>query len=193
VRQFHVDHIAPFPPSDYPNDGPAVSLIIATEQHVKVSGQTRYLHGLWATEKSIMARYHEFAAVGVGAGHATNLLNRLWLDRDMNLVGTAILAAFIVFHVKDYVDGCGNYTDLVAIKDADSVFLTRDQATKLEAVFRQMSRKTERIVANFLMSGSHGDINLVTAELQEIRAEFLKIVAEKQGDYDLFALGKQPE
>jgi len=191
IRRFHRENIVPFLRGQ---DPPQVNLIIATQQHLapfRPDGR-RYLHGLWATDKSVLARYEYFTSIGIGSGHASNLLHRLWKHDSLDVVSTAILAAFVVFHVKDYVDGCGNYTDLIAIRHAKPYRLTRDQTAKLESVFARMSRQTESLVTNYLIGRHHDDFAKVSAELNEVRAEFLKIVSETKGPYDVFGLASEP-
>jgi hypothetical protein len=102
---FNKQHIVPF--AAWPEyDRPECSLVIAAARE----GQ----FNLWTTEKSAM-RSVPFGTVGIGAAHAHYLLHRLW-RADERLITIVMLAAYVMYFVKQSVEGCGKDTHIVAIQ-----------------------------------------------------------------------------
>jgi hypothetical protein len=166
VQDFYLNHVAVVPSSAV-SGPPEVELIIAAQKNG--------FGGLYATEKTITTKYDTYAAVGVGAGHAINLLGRLWRSSELDVISTAILAAYVVFHVKEYVDGCGLFTDVTAIQNNGCFYLTRDQVSGLEKSFRSLSENIEGMVIDYLFGKTHDDIAKVSEALKSARAEFMRV------------------
>ena len=53
----------------------------------------------------------------------------------MNTVKAASLAAYILFHIKHSVDGCGNETQIVIMKDSYAAYLSPSNINLLEHYF----------------------------------------------------------
>jgi hypothetical protein len=116
IKKFHDDHIIPF--AAYPTeDRPAIELLIA---HNRVNNPT-----LLISEKSAVIHKSPYAAVGCGSIFAEILLYRLWRYADTKM--TEMLAAYILFMVKESIQGCGKYTQISTLHNAKLV--TQDSGT----------------------------------------------------------------
>lgn len=100
LRDFYADNIFPFANHPY-EDRPSVSLIIGQE--------CSYSAQLWATELTTIRRCTKYAAVGAGGFFATSLLWRLYLDSS-DMTTMVLLAAYVIFQVKQHIPGCGQST-----------------------------------------------------------------------------------
>jgi hypothetical protein len=105
LRQFHYEHVTPF--AQLPdNDRPELRSVIGA--------QVGNSYCLWSTEKSTLSVGKKYCAVGLGRPYAQVMLRRFWTP--MDTAKAASLAAFVIFHVKNTVDGCGNQTQIVIIE-----------------------------------------------------------------------------
>jgi hypothetical protein len=104
IKDFHTEHIIPF--ASYPGaDRPGVEMLIAFNRN--------HRSGLLVSEKSAVFRKMPYKAVGIGSVYAEILLHRLWKHADVKT--TQILAAYIVFMVKESIEGCGKYTQVTTL------------------------------------------------------------------------------
>jgi hypothetical protein len=104
IKDFHTEHIIPF--ASYPGaDRPGVEMLIAFNRN--------HRSGLFISEKSAVFRKMPYKAVGIGSVYAEILLHRLWAHADVK--STQILAAYIVFMVKESIEGCGKYTQITTL------------------------------------------------------------------------------
>lgn len=139
LKQFFRDHIEPF--SLYPsNERPDLGLILAVK-----SGA---IYRLWATEKNLMTEHHTCTAVGIGAMYAKILLNQYF--GTMTSLGAMLLASYIVFRVKDIIDGCGKRTDVVALHRRGIGILTDDKIRRLEDLFDEYSKLEAELLHHIL-------------------------------------------
>jgi hypothetical protein len=128
LGQFYEGHILPF--SGYPpNERPELQLVIGAQQGDEYT--------IWATEKNLLVREYQFAAVGVGAMYARILLGNLYAELDLRTA--AALAAFVVFQVKQCIDGCGHDTDILVLRNGLPGATDRELTRKLEEQFREYS------------------------------------------------------
>jgi hypothetical protein len=138
--QFATQHIAPFTSlPDY--DRPGLSLLIGA--------QIRRDSVLWATDKSV-ARVCSpgYGAVGIGAAHANLLLSRL--PRPKSAWVAAIMAAYVLFSVKQSVEGCGKRTQIALVSNGRGLTYWPEVIDKLEQVFTRCMEVEERILALML-------------------------------------------
>jgi hypothetical protein len=108
IHSFYLDHVVPF--SQYgPAERPDVWLIMGYRDRHKVA--------LWSTEKSILTEHNTYATAGIGAMYANILLNKLFRPMWPLSARTAVLlAAYVIFHVKESIPDCGKDTDVVCIQ-----------------------------------------------------------------------------
>jgi hypothetical protein len=126
LKQFHADHIIPF--SMLPShERPELSLVLG--------GQIGTNLLLLESDRSTIRPCRNYAAVGIGHTHARAMLRRYWVK--LNTVKAASLAAYIMFNVKNNVDGCGNETQIVILKDGHAEYLSDRNIFMLEHSFRE--------------------------------------------------------
>jgi hypothetical protein len=65
--------------------------------------------------------------------HAKNLLDKLWQMGSIEFAKA--LAAFVIFQVKESVEGCGKLTSLLSIHQGKSEYTRPSQLLKLEHLF----------------------------------------------------------
>lgn len=71
-----------------------------------------HAHLLWYSHKLTLNRVQEFRAVGVGASTAESLLAKFYARR-LPLKVAISLAVYVVYQVKNSVEGCGFATDVM--------------------------------------------------------------------------------
>jgi len=104
IKNFHAEHIIPF--AGYPRvDRPSVEMLIAFNR--------KHRSGLLISEKSALFKKMPYKAVGAGSIYAEILLHRLWGHADVK--STQILAAYVVFMVKESIEGCGKYKQITTL------------------------------------------------------------------------------
>ena len=69
-------------------------------------------HFLWYSQNLTLNRVHGYRAVGVGASTAESLLKKFYVAR-LPLKVAISLAAYVVYQVKNSVEGCGFGTDVL--------------------------------------------------------------------------------
>jgi hypothetical protein len=91
---------------------------------------------LLATQHSTIRECRDFVAVGAGWEHATMLLRRILPHAgNLSFQRAAYLAAYVVFHVKQFVDGCGGPTHIHMLHDGYVEEFTSEQLAHLEQRF----------------------------------------------------------
>jgi len=168
MQQFYRDHIIPF--AGYgPAERPDVSLILAAKH--------RKSQILLSTEKNTITEAYDCCAVGIGEMYARILLQRLYSP--MDITSAIQLAAYVVFEVKEHVDGCGSDTDIVFLRDDGVYMADRDKVTALEELFRKYLR-IEADLLHFIFStkkDSDTDAPLVVAaEIRKLRRDVVKLL-----------------
>ncbi len=79
---------------------------------------------------------------------------------------TASLAAYVMFHVKRNVDGCGNQTQIVVIKGAYAQYLSQENINLLEYSFDQYAAY-ETLMAHFILG-----LDLTESKIEHELAKF---------------------
>lgn len=128
VKDFYQDHVVPF--GKFPDhDRPQLALIAGADV-----GRYR---ALWVSEKSTFSGPKKYCAVGLGRAQATVMLRRYYAS--MDTVRAASLAAYIIFHVKHSVDGCGNETQIVIVKDGYAAHVSPSNIQLMEHYFEELA------------------------------------------------------
>ncbi len=162
VKKFNEQHVVPF--ATWPEyDRPSVSLLVGA-----VIGDDRCL---WTTDKTAMRVCYPFGAVGIGAAHASLMLRRFWQGGDCDLA--ELVAAYVLYSVKQHVDGCGKQTQLMSVKSDRLYVWTDGQLERLEKQFARMFVAEERSVLYALGMGSVETVET----LRSIRREIKRIEA----------------
>lgn len=176
VRQFYVEHVVPF--ALYPErERPEFSVLIGVTRR----GKTPNL--LFASEKTTLRRCAPYAAVGIGATFATQLLKRLWPQAWVDRKTAAIVITFIMFHVKESVEYCGKLTDVVVLHNGMRTYMPWELRRDLEAIFLRYARlEGDAMHALFSMSDSHQkqSVRNVSSLFKALRAEVEKLALKWQ-------------
>jgi len=139
VKSFHDDYVVPY--ARFPeHDRPQLDLVIGTQLPTSYS--------LWSTEKSALSFSRKYCAVGLGRAYAQVMLKRFWVA--MTTVQAASLAAFVIFHVKNSIDGCGNQTQIVIIKDGFAKWVEQPNIDLLENAYGQYAMH-ENLMLHFIL------------------------------------------
>jgi 20S proteasome alpha/beta subunit len=166
VRKFYIEHVVPF--AQYPAiDRPDFSVLVGVSRKDKAEL-------LFASSKTTLRRCAPFAAVGVGATFANQLLKRLWPQTWVDRKTAALLVAFIMFHVKESVENCGKLTDVVVMHNGTRTYMPWELRSGLEAIFFRYSRIEGDVMhAIFSMSDSHQkqSVDTVSGLFKELRHE----------------------
>jgi hypothetical protein len=136
LKTFYKEHIVSLSP--HPSERPDVSLIIAARQGI--------FWRMWVTSRNRLSTVEGGVAVGLGGTYADLLLGRLSLPHQMET--GALIAAFIVYLVKDRIPWCGKSTTVFCIGEdlQKPLILTPAKCRRLEDIFREYLNLEARIV-----------------------------------------------
>lgn len=135
LEDFHAKHILPF--GHYPRDDrPHLRLVIGCHFHLRGSM-------LFVTEENVLLPSGPYQAIGIGAMLAHTLLARLYRLPMLSVWETAMLASYVMYHVKDAIDGCGKSTDITIVGRHGQVWLRRQETELLEQAMREYSFDAE--------------------------------------------------
>jgi hypothetical protein len=120
LLDFYPKHVIPF--QSYP-DRPDVELLIALNSTGKCA--------LWGTSSTTVRPCVGYEAIGVGRTYAQALLSRLHHPL-MDVKSTIALAVYVIFCVKEFIGGCGQNTQVVALREGRSYRVPRLAIKRLE-------------------------------------------------------------
>jgi 20S proteasome alpha/beta subunit len=164
IHEFHTAYVTP-----YHVDPPHVQTLIAMQAPSR--------NMLAVTDRSVIVRHDQFASIGIGGLHAHGLLNQLWHWQGLSVVTMSVVAAYVIFQVKERVDGCGKWTEVGFLRGGQFHFLTRTEVTELEDIFREYLGGLEpdlfRFLANAAMTPTVGEIS---RRIRAMRRQTLDIV-----------------
>jgi hypothetical protein len=131
LSKMHADHIVPF--DRYaPNERPEIFMILGAQIGPKKQ--------IWSTEKNLLVPEDNYAAVGIGASYAKILLSRFYPPAPPNLALATLIAAYVIFNVKETIDGCGKGTSIFSTTESLPSLLGGREIRALEEVFRKYAR-----------------------------------------------------
>ena len=136
VKKFHANHVAL-------SNHEAVDVLVGmTWKNDKPM--------LLANEGSTLRHCKFYEAVGAGCAHATMLLSRLLPGKsETSIQLAAFMAAYVIFHVKSYVEGCGMGTHVTVLKDGNAQYLSDETISTLEQHF-QAYMEFDALAVNFI-------------------------------------------
>jgi hypothetical protein len=127
IEEFHQRHVTP-----HGTDG---TLDVRLLCGIRIGSERK----VCSTQKSMVTDESPCCAVGIGAIEALSLFDRFFAP--MNTLGAMLLAAFIIFRVKDVIQHCGKETDITCLRGESEVLqVTRAAVRSLEDVFREYSQ-----------------------------------------------------
>jgi len=130
--RFYRRHIIPFAKAS-PQEQLDVSLLIGTTARDTANR-------LFVTHKTTVRRVAPYEAVGAGAMFAKMLLKRLWPDEWFDRRTAAILAAYVMYHVKESVPYCGKLTDICVLNNGKRRFMPWQTIRELEGMFMRYGK-----------------------------------------------------
>jgi len=163
IRRFYKEHIIPF--AAYPpGERPEVEMLLAYQR----AGIRRILVSEKTAVRSV--QQGEVVAVGAGAFFAKMLLRPFHLSRGLDLRTAQLLAAYTVFRVKEFIDGCGKYTSMAMIPYSEP--LSPDQVSGLEALFLEQARVEAKTLARIFRhpKDSIVDAKAMVASYDQLRS-----------------------
>ncbi len=110
LKSFYKEHVIPF--AAYPSrDRPDVEFLIGLYR--------KYDLKLFKSEKTALVHAMPYGAIGIGCTFAELLLNRLY--RMSTVAELAVLAAYVIFMVKESVENCGKFTMISIVHGARQI------------------------------------------------------------------------
>lgn len=161
LSAFFAEHVTPF--GGFPTgERPYVTLLLAS--------QNNDAQRLWYTENNLVVQNFRYAAVGAGAMFARILLGQLWTPH-MELRRTALLAAYVVYLVKQCIPGCGQDTTMAILSKTGGVHVGTKEVRVMEAAFEKY-RDVESTVLHYAITGG-GKVSLggLSAALKKARRD----------------------
>ena len=123
IRDFYLKHVAPF--GSYPeHERPDFRLLLAAQ----LPGNR-----LLVTDKTVLKDASPYVAIGAGEIVAMPLLQRFYQLPLPDVRSAILLAAYVMYHVKETIEGCGKSTDISGIHKGNYFDLRRAETKALEA------------------------------------------------------------
>ncbi len=163
LRRFYRDHVEPMHslPIDYQ---PQVNLIIGVTWKDRPSA-------LFATTRNSLHKGKLYTATGIGNQYALGLLSRMAPSKaEMSSRMAALLAAYVIFQVKEYVEGCGKGTHVTLLHRGTAHFFSENTIGYLEQVFRQYV-DVEREAVHYVLGRPVRDDDATLGSLQRFFVE----------------------
>jgi 20S proteasome alpha/beta subunit len=128
LHEFHERHVIPFP------DLPAINLLIGYQKGKELA--------LWKSDRSTLSEYDDAAAVGIGEYVANGLLSRYWTPL-LSIPQAIALATYVISVVKRSVDGCGLYTQVIAIEESCHYLVAQSLVNRIDDLWRSFIEDVE--------------------------------------------------
>jgi hypothetical protein len=170
LKSFYKDHVIALSP--HPAERPDVQLIIAARQGL--------FSRMWITQRNRLVRVSDppFAATGYGANYAESLLRFSVIRQDEDTA--MLIAAYVIFLVKDRVPSCGKDTHVICIGSdpLKAKVFSGAKSRKLEEIFRTYRDVEARVLHRAL--GSDWDfcrVDRVCGDIETLRERLRAIVS----------------
>jgi 20S proteasome alpha/beta subunit len=170
LRGFYRRHVIPF--ASWPEaDQPSVDVLIAYQCGVHAK--------LFATEKTVIREPDNFAALGIGQVLATTLLNQFYVY-EIDLATAACLAAYIIYRVKQSIDGCGHFTEICRLSGGGYALVNPEYVEALEQHFKRLER-VERANLHYVLGGAAYEGEEMLRQMDAMRKEFEQLHEIRDG------------
>ncbi len=140
---------------------------------------------LWLSDQTVLRRSNTYGAVGSGAEYATVLLSRIYTQ--LPLSKATVLAAYTIFLVKEFVEGCGKNTEVVVLDGGQARMLADSDIALMEYHFNH-ALKLDSMMVHYIIGRRVPDenaaLNNLTGYLKSLRTsleENPNITAEIRG------------
>ena len=114
-----------------------------------------------------------YAAVGTGESYANLLLNGGFLNAPVETMG--LLAAYVIYQVKDCVPFCGKNTQIVLVKDNKPIYVRQETVDQMEELFQRKRGLDEELLRFILSSDQSTPWRTISAWSNRIRRELEKV------------------
>jgi hypothetical protein len=127
VEQFHKRYVLPY--AAFPDERPDVKVLIGVLKDSNVK--------LFVSQGNLLKPADPYEAVGVGEVLARTFLQRFFQMPMLDVWETVLLASYVMYLVKESVDGCGGQTDMMCLyhKHPSFVLVSRQQTKEIERIF----------------------------------------------------------
>ena len=144
---------------------------------------------LYSTSGLAFNEIQDYEAIGVGAMVANSWFSRLW-DR-VPVQWGAMLAAYVVFQVKQSVPGCGQGTDIIILSANPAPFPARvvpQGVRKWEELFSTKLRALDRELFHYVLGLNVDPIRLLRTQtgkealekrIEDVRKDFTPSTVQK--------------
>lgn len=144
-KDFYREYVLPFEAYPY-NERPDYELLL-------VASPEKAGDRIWTTHKLVIHRERDFAAVGCGRTVARALLDKFHIP-GLPIDVAINLAAYVLWQVKQTVDGVGFETDMFEIRRGrPAAIIPRDEIAAMEAQFRSY-QKVEVATLYYCLGGT---------------------------------------
>ena len=134
---------------------------------------------LLASEHSTTRGCKDFVAVGIGSDHASMLLSRIvQVKKDITMELAGYLAAYTIFHVKEYIEGCGKGTHVTMLSAGEGEYFSEKAITIMEerfAAYMRLEAATIHYVLGRSLSDQDSDSKRLLGRLIELRQEMQQL------------------
>lgn len=164
LRRFHREHVIPFGACQ-PNERPELFLLIGVHRKGR--------NALFTTEKSAVRSCRDkdnYVAIGAGGFYARSLLGQYYAW-ELDLQTAEILAAYVLFRVKNSIGGCGGHTEMCRMHAEGVEFVNPRYIDALEQRFRDLER-LERSSFYYVVGGHAYHSTWVSEQADVLREKF---------------------
>lgn len=175
LLSFYRDHI--FPLNAIPaRERPGTELIVGLTWK-------GHRHRLFASEDSTLHEAKDHAAVGAGADFAMMMLDRVVSRKhDLPLELAGVLAAYVVFNVKEYMPDCGKGTHVTMLREGEGHYFSEAAIATMEYNFK-LYHQLDGIAVNYMLGRTLKDEDTerdrLVKRLRGLRAQFLALPSAK--------------
>ncbi len=129
LREFYLNHVAPF--AAYPEpERPDFQLLL---------GAQLFKDRLLVSDKTIFKDASPYVAIGVGEIVAMPLLTRFYQLPMPDVRSAILLASYVIYHVKESIEGCGKSTDMAGVRNGHFFQIRRPDTKALENAVSEYS------------------------------------------------------
>lgn len=127
VGEFYTSHVIPFYAYPSPPDVYMLAAFWAGGRGI-----------LWASDRTAIRRSFDYDAVGVGGSFAKDLLAGRALP-NISVESAALLACYTLMRVKATIQGCGQESQIIVVREGSSTHLSWELVDRCEHAFKKFA------------------------------------------------------
>jgi hypothetical protein len=132
---------------------------------------------MWVTQNSCLVPTRKPVAVGCGSALADSFFKAGYYPLTADTIHAQVIAAYVIFRVKQSVDGCGQDTDLEILSPGHAAAFGHAGVRELEEIFRRYGRIQARQFHQWITDDNQDDVAGLYSEAQQ---DIKSLVAEYQ-------------